>query len=232
MKNSPSTKLIAIVGGSGAGKTWLADRVHKVLGEKAGRLSLDDFYRDRSHLRPTRRERINYDHPNAIDWPLVEGVLGDCRAGRSTRLPRYDFTSHTRMTNHAAAWHPKPVTLIDGLWLLHHASIRRLFDLKIYVECPSRMRLRRRLERDVKERGRGRAAVQRQFKATVEPMHRRFVAPQASRADLVLRQPLREANLEQLAEKLWALLKANSLFPAWMRETFRAELFTLLKTKG
>src|SRR5690242_4898362 len=88
-------KLVAIVGGSCAGKSWLADQLQGILGKTAGRLSLDQFYRDRSHLTPARREAINFDHPRAIDWDCLEGVLRDCLAGRATSAPHYDFATHT-----------------------------------------------------------------------------------------------------------------------------------------
>src|SRR4026208_2252253 len=97
MNNERPNRLIAIVGGSGAGKTWLADRLQQACGNGAGRLSLDDFYRDRSHLSPARRATIHFDSPRAIDWPLVMQVLRACRAGQLTGLPRYSFATHTRL---------------------------------------------------------------------------------------------------------------------------------------
>lgn len=223
-------QLIAIVGGSGSGKTWLADRLQKLMSEEAGRLSLDDFYLDRSHSPLSRREKINYDHPRSIDWACLERVLKRCRAGLPARLPQYDFTTHSRLLDHAD-WHPKPLVIVDGLWLLYRGSARRMFQLRIYIDCPAYLRLRRRLKRDIAERGRSPASIRRQFAATVDPMHERFVAPQARSADLIMKQPFTEEDLNALAGKLWELLSANSLFSAWMRETFRAELFALLKTR-
>jgi len=201
MKSKSTIHLIAIVGGSGAGKTWLADRLQQALGPEACRLSLDNFYRDRSHLPLARREQINFDHPRAIDWPCLERVLKDCRVGRATHLPHYDFTSHTRLRTDPS-WRPKPLIIADGLWLLRRPAVRRLFDLRIFLDCPAELRLRRRLTRDARERGRSRASVRRQFQATVTPMHERYVAPQAGRADLVLKQPLQEAEVRQLADGL------------------------------
>ncbi len=231
MKTRTPSRLIAITGGSGSGKTWLADQLHLLLGEITARLSLDSFYLDRSHLPPARRARLNFDHPHAIDWPCVERVLGDCKAGRTTRLPRYDFTTHTRVSN-GEPWHPKPLILMDGLWLLHRPAVRRLFDLSILMDCPERTRLRRRLKRDVAERGRTPASVRRQFRETVAPMHRRFVQPQKRRADLVLTSPCSEASVHELTDSIWTLLRAGSLLPMWMRATLRAELLTRLNPKG
>src|SRR5580700_8022235 len=150
--------LVAIVGGSGAGKSWLAGRIVAALGGRAGRVELDAFYRDRSYLSPERRARINYDHPRAIDWPGVERALGDCLAGRRTRLPRYDFQDHCRLRT-TKLLQPKPIVLVDGLWLLRRPSLRRLFGLRIFLDCPARRRLSRRVARDARLRGRTPASV-------------------------------------------------------------------------
>lgn len=218
-----STRLIAIVGGSGAGKGWLSAGLHRLLGENAARLSLDDFYQDRSALQPGLGEDINYDEPGAIDWDQAEQVLHDCQNGRATRVPRYDPITHRRVSA-GDTWQPKPLVLIDGLWLLWRPAIRRLFDLKIYLDCPESLRLRRRLTRDVASRGRTDAGVRRQFRLTVAPMHRQYVAPQQQWADLVLSQPLKEAHVGQLANRFWALLQTGSPLPGWMRAAFSAEL--------
>ena len=202
MNLNPTCFLVAIVGGSGAGKTWLADQFQRLLGESVARLSLDDFYRDRSHLAPIERQQLNFDEPQAIDWPEFERVLRDCRCGRATGVPRYDFTAHRRFPG-LELWQPKPIVLVEGLWLLHHQATRRLFDWRIFIDCPERLRFRRRLARDVRERGRTRSSVEWQFQTTVAPMHHRFVAPQAAWADLVLSHPLDDAEVNRLAGRLW-----------------------------
>jgi uridine kinase len=204
MKNEHPTGLIAIVGGSGAGKSWLAERLQRVLGPEATRLSLDEFYQDRSHLPISRRARINFDHPRAIDWALVETVLCQCRAGRAARLPRYSFITHTRISQQVE-WSPKPFVLVDGLWLLCRPRIRALFDLRIFLECPAQLRLERRLARDVAERGRTPDSIREQFWKTVAPMHNRYVAPQARWADAVVEQPPSEAELSRLIRAIRGL---------------------------
>lgn len=175
---------MAIVGGSGSGKSCLADELKAALGASAGRLSLDDFYRDRSHLSPDRRARINFDDPKAIDWVLFERILNCCRHGRKTRIPSYDFNTHSRLTESKTLM-PKPILLVDGLWLLHFRRIRRFFELRIFIDCPAKLRLQRRLARDAAERGRSAKSVREQFRKTVEPMHCEFVAPQTRWADIV-----------------------------------------------
>jgi uridine kinase len=193
--------LVAIVGGSAAGKTWLADQLQSLLGNKAARLSLDDFYRDRSHLSPNRRARLNFDHPRAIDWPCVEQTFEDFLAGRPATVPSYDFATHSRKPD-AHILPPKPVLLVDGLWLLHRRALRKLFALSIFVDCPASTRLSRRIARDVRARGRSSESVRRQFLETVEPMHQLHVAPQARWAHVCLCTPVKKAELHRIAEQL------------------------------
>jgi uridine kinase len=193
--------LVGIVGGSGSGKSWLARKLQAALSPYAVRLSLDDFYRDRSHLSPARRARLNFDHPRTIDWRCLEKSLGQLLAGRATRIPDYDFATHSRRQRPKII-RPKPLILIDGLWLLHRPALRRLFGLTIYLGCPARLRLRRRLARDRLTRGRTGASVREQFRRTVEPMHQRYVAPQIRWADIVLRKPCKLSDLRAIVAQL------------------------------
>jgi uridine kinase len=220
--------MIAIVGGTGAGKGWMAGRLCKLLGEHACRLSLDDFYRDRSHLAPARRARVNFDIPRAIDWSCAKQVLNDCRLGQATRVPRYDFSTHSQLPVRDEL-QPRPLVLVEGLWLLWPRSTRGLFALKIYLDCPASLRLSRRRVRDVAERGRTADAVERQFQM-LAPLHERYVEPQKRWADLILTQPFKEEDIAQLASRLWQLLEAGSLSPCWVQETFLANLFLLMKS--
>ena len=185
--------LVAITGGSGSGKTFLADRLQMAFSTVGTRLSLDDFYLDRSNLPPSRRSRINFDHPRTIDWPMAEKVLRDCRRAAPIQIPKYDFKSHVRRSDDS--WIPTPLVLWDGLWLLSRPGLRSLFDLKIFLECPTQLRLERRLARDTSERGRTAGSVREQFWRTVLPMHVRYVAPQAAWADIILQQPSSEGEM-------------------------------------
>src|SRR6185436_16193427 len=122
MKSRRPPILIAITGGSGAGKTWLARELQSALGRRAARISLDDFYRDSSHLSPGRRAAINFDHPRTIDWPTLERALRQLRAGRPARVPRYDFKTHCRVRTQAVL-RPRPIVVMEGLWLLRRPSL-------------------------------------------------------------------------------------------------------------
>src|ERR1043166_200883 len=198
-------KLVAIVGGSGAGKTWLADRLQQSFGKRAARLSLDDFYQDLSALPHSRRTRVNFDNPRRIDWPRVENAWRACRSGRSIALPHYDFTTHTRLPS-SHRWTPQRLVFVDGLWLLYRPELRSLFDLTVFLACPTELRLERRLARDVAQRERTPDSVREQFWATVAPMHDRYVAPQQRWAEIVMNQPTEEKEIENLLEKVCSLL--------------------------
>ncbi len=203
MKEKPL--LVAIVGGSGSGKTWLSERLATVLGDLAARLCLDDFYSDRSHVPAEECANINFDDPAAIDWIRLHGVFSKLLEGEAADLPCYDFTTHCRKEE-TCRIEPRRVILIEGLWLLHHKELRRLFDVKIFIECPSQTRLRRRIDRDVVSRGRTRSSVEKQFQETVEPMHRQFVAPQKRWADVVLPHDFTEHEVSELARRLRSIL--------------------------
>jgi uridine kinase len=165
------------------------------------RLSLDDFYLDRSHLSPARRARLNFDHPRAIDWKALEKILHQARRGEAVTLPCYDFQTHCRLKKKRELL-SGPVLIMDGLWLLRRPSLRKFFDIKIYIDCPGKVRLERRIRRDVAERGRDAASVKRQFKDTVEPMHARFVAAQSSFANVRLSKDFGEKTVLDLARQI------------------------------
>lgn len=221
-------QLVAIVGGSGAGKSWLAHRLGLLLGEQAAHISLDDFYLDHSHLTPAERGRVNFDVLTAIDWRRVESVLVHCQDSRhEVSVPRYDFSTHARLVDRAG-WKPRPIVLVDGLWLLAHAPIRHLFSFSLFLDCPESLRLERRLARDSTERGADADEVRRRFETVVAPMHRLHVEPQRSLADFVLAQPYQEKQLLELADRFWRLLQAGTVLPEWMRASFRAEMLALV----
>jgi len=166
-----------------------------------------DFYLDRAHLPPWQRGRINFDHPRAIDWRRFEAVLRESRVQREVSIPQYNFATHTRLP-HDRPWTPAPLILVDGLWLLGRARVRRLFDFRIYLDCPGQLRLERRLSRDVTERGRTADSVRDQFWKMVAPMHERYVATQLRLADLVLQQPSGEVEIHELVAALHAMVPA------------------------
>ena len=189
--------VVGICGGSASGKTWLADRLASCL-EGAARVSVDSFYLDRSHLPSGRLARINFDHPRAIDWPALEQCVSRIKSGQVGRVPTYNFATHARGVGVQCISADRYLVL-DGLWLLMRSRLRSLINVGVFLECPAEVRLQRRIERDVRERGRTEGEVLRQFYSQVEPMHRRHVEPQAARAGLLMRHPLPEDAVDHLA---------------------------------
>jgi uridine kinase len=200
--------LIAIAGGSGSGKTWLAKKLKRRFGRRAGLLSLDDFYRDLSALPVKERDRVNFDHPDAIDWPLFAQCLRQIRRGEKTRLPQYDFATHSRLAK-PRVWQPRPVVFIDGLWLLLRPELRRLYACTVYAECAEEVRLDRRIVRDQQDRGRSRASVLRQWRSHVKPMHDAHVAPQLKLAKMIVTPESANDSLASLCKIVEELMSAD-----------------------
>jgi uridine kinase len=200
-------QIIGIAGGSCAGKTWLAERLSQELGDKALRISLDDFYRDRSSLSVAQRARLNFDHPRAIDWAQLEKVLDGCQKRQPVSVPSYDFANHARGATEVAL-RPAPVVIVEGLWLFRRPAVRRLFSLKVFIRSNPDLCVSRRLERDTRERGRSRDQVLEQWRRYTLPSFERFVAPQERWADVILEAPVGPAEVSQLmnriAENLYA----------------------------
>ena len=210
--NRVRPRLIAVTGGSGSGKSWLAERLQILLGGQVERISLDAFYLDRSHLSPERRARINYDHPRCIDWASALEVVQQLKIGGPVRVPQYDFATHSRLAT-CRVVSPGLVFLIEGLWLLRRPALREMFDLSIFLDCPAGLRLDWRIARDTAARGRTAESVRDQFCTTVAPMHDQYVEPQRRHADLVLRQPLDAQSVEQLFDRIWSLVAADAIYP-------------------
>jgi uridine kinase len=177
--------VIGVVGGSGAGKTTLVWGLADRLGADVSVLWFDEYYHDLVHLTPDERALVNYDHPDSLDVDLLVSHLDGLLAGRPAEVPVYDFTTHTR-TGTTRRVDPRPVIVVDGILVLAFPVIRERLDVSVFVEAPAEVRLARRLDRDVRERGRTPESVRTQFAATVAPMHDAFVSPCRDLADLTL----------------------------------------------
>lgn len=189
--------LVGVGGGSGSGKSSLAHALVTALGPtRAAVLAHDAYYRDGSALPPEQRRAVNYDVPEAIDQALFLEHLAALRAGRPIRPPAYCFATHRR-TGYAAAVAPRPIIVVEGVLLLWEPAVRATLDLRIYLDAPERVRLDRRLARDVADRGRTTDAVLAQFAASVRDAHRTYVEPTRAMADLVLST---SGRLEPIAE--------------------------------
>ena len=177
--------LIGIAGGTGSGKTTLAKRLRRELGEDVAMLEHDWYYLDRSGLSSAEREAINYDEPAALDNALLAEHLCELRAGRSVACPQYDFATHTRRsTTRSVA--PRAIVAVEGILLFAIPELCQAFDLRIFVDTDDDIRLLRRIQRDLVERQRDIASIQHQYHASVRPMHLLHVAPSKRQAHLIV----------------------------------------------
>jgi uridine kinase len=193
---------IGIAGGTGAGKTTVARRITEDVADVRV-LPLDNYYRDRSSLSPAERARVNYDHPDAFDWALVGEHLDALAAGEAVEMPQYDFERHVR-TDETVTVPPASVVIVEGILALYEDAIRERLDLRLYVETDADVRVLRRIERDVDERGRDLEGVIAQYLETVKPMHERFVRQTKGDADLVIPEGANETAVDLLRERIRA----------------------------
>ncbi|MBS3903808.1 MAG: uridine kinase [Simkania sp.] len=177
--------LIGISGGSGSGKTTFAECLAEELQHNAIILSEDAYYHDLSHLPLETRKAANFDHPDAIDFSLFEQHLMQLKQGQSIEVPIYNFKTYSR-TSETITVHPAPVVIVEGILLLAVPSIRHQLDLKVFIDVDDDIRVLRRLDRDIQERGRQFSDVQEQYLRTVRPMHLTFVEPSKQHADLIV----------------------------------------------
>lgn len=176
------TILVGICGGSGSGKTTIARLVAAEL--QASRLAFDTYYCDQSHLSLDERANLNYDHPASLDVELFTSHLDALTRGSAIEAPVYDFATHSR-TETTDRVEAGDVVIIEGILLLAFPEITQRLSLRVFRDCPEKVRFARRLRRDMVERGRTELSVYRQFEATVKPMHDEFVEPCRSTADII-----------------------------------------------
>ena len=180
-------KLILIGGGSASGKTYILNKVLKnIPKEKVAHISLDDYYKDFSVLPLEERVKVNYDHPKAFDWKLMVKQLTDLKNGKSIEKPIYDFVIHGR-SKQTEIVEPKELIIVEGIMALVNKDLRSLGDLSVFITASRERRLTRRIERDMKERGRTYESIIEQYFSTVLPMYEEIIAPSEYYADLIIR---------------------------------------------
>ena len=178
--------VIGIAGGSGSGKTTVAHEILARVGaEHIAFLPHDAYYKDFGNLSFSERTQINFDHPNSLETTLLIEHLLALKKGQPIELPIYDFKTHSR-TAKTISVTPQPVILVDGILIFAEPELRKLFDVKIYVDTADDIRFIRRLQRDINERGRTVPSVIEQYQKTVRPMHRDFVEPSKRYADVII----------------------------------------------
>lgn len=181
-----SVLIIGVAGGSGSGKTTFSRMLQANLGENfCGLLHQDSYYRDMHEYFDRDGGRVNYDHPDSVEFELLVRHLKALKNGEDLCVPMYDFTTHRRMFD-AKHFPVRPVIILDGILLLTQSDLRPLLDFAYFIETQEDLRFQRRLQRDVRERGRTPDGVREQFFNHVKPMHDLFVDPSKKFADKVI----------------------------------------------
>lgn len=178
--------IIGIAGGTASGKTTLAELLlkHSAPGSTSA-IYVDSYYRAQDDKPLRERALLNYDHPDSLDFDYLLQHLEELKKGCSVTVPEYDYTQYTR-SNRGVLVTPSKLLIVEGILSLHPPELRKTYDLKIYVETPDQLRFARRLERDIRERGRSRESVLKQWNETVHPMHTAYCEPTKLFADMVL----------------------------------------------
>jgi uridine kinase len=178
--------VIGVAGGSGSGKTTVVRRIVETLGDgRVAVLEHDRYYRDRNDLRLEERASLNYDHPDSLETDLMVRHVLALRNGESIDAPRYDFTRHARMPA-SQTIAPAHALIVEGILLYTDSELRKLMDVKVFVDTDDDTRFIRRLQRDISERGRTVQSVIDQYLSTVKPMHLEFVEPSKRYADIIV----------------------------------------------
>lgn len=178
--------IIGIAGGTGSGKTTVVSKILKNLNsENVNVLSQDNYYHDNAEMSLQEREKLNYDHPNSIDFDLLVKHIKQLKEGKSIEQPLYSFVSHTR-TGNFVTLEPKDVLIVEGILVLTNKELLKEFDIKVFVHADSDERLIRRIRRDTQERGRDLEEVLHRYQTTLKPMHEEFIEPSKSHADIII----------------------------------------------
>jgi uridine kinase len=178
--------ILGVAGGSGSGKTTVVSNIIQSIGkENVLLMQHDSYYRDLSHLPFSERTKQNFDHPASLETELMIRHLDALRNGYQVDIPVYDFVAHTRSEETISAY-PQKIILVDGILIYSEPKLRKLMDIKIFVDTDGDVRLLRRLKRDISERGRDLDGVLNQYEKFVRPMHLEFVEPSKRYADIII----------------------------------------------
>ena len=209
-RNSPL--VIGIAGGTGSGKTTVANAILQSVGaDRIVYLPHDAYYRDQSEKPLEQRVKVNFDHPDSLETDLMIRHVLQLKDWQAIDMPVYDFTTHTR-TARCKRVEPKGVVLVEGILIFAEPDLRRLFDMKIYVDTDADIRFIRRLQRDIFERGRTTESVIQQYLNTVRPMHLEFVEPTKRYADVIIPEGgMNTVALNMVIARIEELLRAAVL---------------------
>jgi uridine kinase len=204
--------VIGIAGGSGSGKTTVANVILERVGaEHIAYIPHDAYYKDLSALSRIQRSEVNFDHPHSLDTELLIHHVEQLIARKPVELPVYDFKVHTR-TGETQHVDPQPVIMVEGILIFAEPVLRELFDVKIFVDTDPDIRFIRRMSRDISERGRSVDSVIQQYLSTVRPMHLEFVEPSKRYADIIIPEGgLNEVAMDMVVARIETLLRGEKL---------------------
>ncbi len=205
--------IIGIAGGSASGKTSLAKRLKREFEDTNSVIIIrqDDYYNDQKEMTMDERLKVNYDHPFAFDNDLLARHLNDLREGKAINRPTYDFIEYTR-SSEIEVVEPHDVIVVEGLFVLEDEFIRKHLDIKVFVDTPADVRFIRRLNRDVRDRGRSLDNVIAQYMNTVRIMHDQFIEPSKRYADVIVPEGGKnEVAVDLLTTKIGSIIKMNML---------------------
>jgi uridine kinase len=207
MVNKSTPVIIGIAGGSGSGKTTVANVILDRVGANSiAFLPHDAYYKDLQHLDTAQRTLVNFDHPDSLETELLVVHLQALRNWETVQIPIYDFTRHSRTTQTRSIG-PQPVILVEGILIFAEPDLLKMFDVKIFVDTPPDIRFIRRLQRDILERGRSVESVIHQYQTTVRPMHLEFVEPSKREADVIIPEGgLNTVAMDMVVTRIEALL--------------------------
>jgi len=210
MLNRATPLVIGIAGGTGSGKTTVANVIVERVGARhIAYLPHDAYYKDLKDLPQAQRTIINFDHPNSLDTDLLIQHVRQLRDNQPVELPIYDFKTHSR-TQETILLQPQPVILVEGILIFAEPVLRKLFDVKIFVDTDADIRFIRRLQRDISERGRTTESVVKQYLGTVRPMHLEFVEPSKRYADVIIPEGgLNTVAMDMVVARVESLLRGQ-----------------------
>ena len=187
MSNNPY--IIAITGGSGSGKTFLCNKLIKEFGEdKILKIEVDSYYKNLAHLKMEKREKNNFDHPNAFEFDLLYKDLKKIKDSKKINIPIYDYKTHTRKNKFRIIDKQYTVVLLEGIFSTYKQNIRDMLYLNIFIDVSNKTRKNRRIKRDSEKRDRTLESIDHQYATTVEPMYRKYVEPTKKYSNLIIKE--------------------------------------------
>ncbi len=205
-----NTIVIGIAGGTGSGKTTLANKLKEALGDDIALLCHDYYYKAHDDITFEERQKLNFDHPMAFDTHLLVEDIRALKRGESILHPLYSFTQHTRLPD-KVRMDPARVVIVEGILIFENKELRDEMDIKVFVDTDADIRLIRRLVRDVEERGRTLESVVNQYMNTVKPMHEQFVEPSKKNVDIIIPEGgMNTVALQMLLRQIQHFLKETA----------------------